>query len=569
MSRTSESLRTHVHSLIRAGETNKSIAERLKMARSTVAAIRATAPFSAENQTGSANIPPGNYGADQPPPADSPREFRAGYHDRTFRSFAAPLLFEGWSLERVRNAVVLHDQGFFLESSMLAIVVSRFGPVFAALSQAIAPALALPRHVRGGQRGLGRMLRDEVEAQLAPRGGLLPSPYFPPTLWGSTALDLRLMGFAIFQHVYGDPDPDTMVRPVYTRRWPTWATQYYRYRRTFVALTTEGPIDIINGDGKFTLIADTEEPHFDGAIRALGIEAIDGALAKEARANYIDRYGNPKWVGIMPEKTAVRSPEGDAMFDAMETIQGPDGWGVIPHGADFKTAQMTAGQNAVFDSALDNVWKFVAAILLGSDGTMSPSTGVYSAPIFAGVRRDLIDRMLQAMVRAINMGHVDPWLDLNYRRSILEDRTGWIEPVLDIPLPDPDADARIKSLAERVSSLHKIVQEERAAGFVVTQDRVAALAAQLEVDEPMLAQMTAPTTIALAPTDVAKIVRVDEARASQGLPPIGDERGMLTIVEMEQQAVAKAAAEQAAAEAAAQNEKSATNEPTTQETATP
>ena len=88
--------------------------------------------------------------------------------------------------------------------------------------------------------------------------------------------------------------------------------------------------DIVNGDGKFTVLADTDAPHFDGAIRALALETLDGQLVKQARAAYVERYGNPKWVGIMPPNVAVNSPEGDAMFDALEELQGPDGMGVLP-----------------------------------------------------------------------------------------------------------------------------------------------------------------------------------------------------------------------------------------------
>lgn len=495
------------------------------------------APFGAAPQAGAPNVPPPAWNTDQAPPPPTPPSFRRGYHDRTFRAFSAPSVFEGWPIERIRNAVSLHDQGFFLESSMLGIVVSRFGPVFAALSQAIAPALALPRHVRGGSRGLSRVLRDEVEAQIAPSAGLMPSPYFPPTVWGSCAIDIRVSGFAVLQHAYGDEDPETGVRPIYTRRWPTWATQYQRYRRTFIALTNDGPVDIISGDGKFTLLADTEEPHFDGAIRALGLEVLDGTLVKQARSSYVDRYGNPKWVAFMPPKTAVNSDEGDDMFDAMEMIQGPNGWGVLPNGSDYRVAEMSSSQSTVFKDALDNVWQFCAAILLGSDGTLSKGAGVYTAPIFAGVRRDLIDRMLKAIVRGVNMGHVAPWLQFNFAQSIAS-ASGWIDPVLDIPLPDPDADARIKSYSERAAALIAQVKSEREAGFVITQERVNDLAEQFDVEPPTLAAADAApvTRLELAPTDVAKVVRVDEARASQGLPPIGDDRGKLTIVELDAQA---------------------------------
>lgn len=436
---------------------------------------------------------------------------------------SAPLTVEGWSIERIRNAIALHDQGFFLESSMLAVIISRFGPVFAALSQAIAPALALPRYVNGGTRGLSRLLREEVEADLAPRKGLMPSQYFPPTLWGSMSLDLVQSGFSVLQHVFGDEDDETGVRPLYTRRWPTWATQYYPYRRTYVAITTEGPIDIVSGDGKFTIVGDTETPHLNGAIRAAGLEVLDGTLAKQARASYIDRYGNPKWIGIMPDKTPVHGPEGDAMFDAMETIQGPDGWGVIPHGADYKTAQMTSAQGSVFKDALDNIWQYIAAIYLGSDGTMSKgSEGVYTAPVFAGVRRDIVDRMLKSEVRGANQGHVRTYLVFNYAASIAA-APSFVEPVLDIPLPDPDADARIKSYAERSAALVTQIKLERENGFPPTQERVEQLAKAFDVDAPTLGSIGPISDVALSLKQIAP----DEYRATLGLGPMPNSIGTL------------------------------------------
>ena len=487
---------------------------------------------------GRADIPPPAWGADQPVPPPTPLRWREGYHDRTFRAYSAPLAFEGWSVERMRNAIAVHDNGVFLESSLLALTSLRFGPVIAAMSQRIAPILSLPRHIRGGLRGVSRILAAEVEAQLVPRAGLLPSPYFPETIWGSVAADRALMGFAVLQHTYGEPDPETGVRPVYTRRWPTWAVQYYRYRRTYVAVTNEGPIDIVSGDGKFTLIADEEEPHFSGAIRALGVEVLDGMLAKQARAHYIDLYGNPKLVGTMPTGTGVRTPEGDDFFHALQDVRNPDGIMVLPAGAKLDFVKLSGETSGVFKDALESVWAYVAAIILGSDGTLSRGTGVYSAPIFAGVRRDLIARDLASVVRAANQGHVYPWLSFNFAQTIIAAKSAgeWTEPVLDIPLPDPDADARVKSQADRLAALVAQMQAERAAGCDVTQERIEQLAAAFDVvSPPVLAPKAAvpAARLDLAPTDLARVVRVDEARASQGLAPIGDDRGALTIGELE------------------------------------
>lgn len=491
-----------------------------------------TAPFGPPLSSGQANTPPPAWSADQPPPPPAVVEFRPGYHDHTYRSFASPLNFDGWTVERIRNAIAIHDMGFFLESYRLTVALRRFGPVFTALAQAIAPVLGLPRVVTGGTRGLSRMLAAEIEAQIAPRSGLLPSPYFPPTLWGSAALDVRMMGFAVLQHVYGDADPEDGVRPLYTRRWPTWAVTYYPTRRTFTAMTDSGPVDIITGDGKFSLLADSEEPHHDGAVRALGLEVLAGVLADQALASYIDRYGNPKLWGTMPPNVAVHSPEGQAFLEAAATIRGPNGYGILPHGSVLAWAQLSASQSAMFKEANEKITARCAGILLGSDGTITSGTGgVYQSPYFWGVRRDIVARLIGAIVRGINAGHVKPYLDLNYAASIEETRA-WVEPVLSIPLPDPDADARQASVAERTLKRTEIIGAERAAGLDVTQERVDQISAELGLESVALAALDrAAVPLDIAPTDLAKTVR--EVRASRGLPPLGDARDDLLLAQLD------------------------------------
>lgn len=457
-------------------------AERFASAPAPVVA----SPF-APGQQLPARVPPPAWSTDQPPPPPERPAFVAGYHDHTFQSFSAPLSFDGWGVERIRAAISQHRQGLFLESSTLAVSILGFAPVLAALGQAVAPALHLDRHIRGGSRGLARLVAAELEDQLVPRAGLLPSPYFPPTLWGSIAIDLRLPGFAVLQHVDGDPDPATGVRSRYTRRWPTWATQYYRYRRTFVALTTDGPVDILN-DGKFTLIADEEEPHLTGAIAALGEEVLSGQSTRRARDSWIDCYGHPKWVGVMPEKIAPISPEGDAFVAAISTMMGPQGFGALPHGSEVDTVGLNGEASGSFREALDNVIIHIAMALLGSDGTIRAggegAAGPYRSPMFQGVRRDLVARMLAAMVRGVNQGHIAPYCDFNYSSGIeaARARGQWVDPVLDIPLPDPDADARMKSYADRSKARAEIIQSDRAAGIAVTPDRLSKLTAALDLD---------------------------------------------------------------------------------------
>src|SRR5512133_2093336 len=444
----------------------------------------ASGPFNGQQPV--ANVPKYECRNDQPAPPQY-RPFDPGYHGRSFRSFSAPLAFDGWDLDRVRGALSLHRIGNFLESSTLALIVMGFPPIMTALSQRIYPILSLPRHVRAGSRGFSRVLGLDIEQQLTPRAGLYPSNVFPSTLFGATAIDLAMMGFCVWQHVFGDPDPDTGIRPLYTRRWPTWAVQYYRWRRTYVAITDSGPVDICD-DGKFTLVAAQEEPHFFGASLALAEEALDGTCTRNARASWIDRYGSPKWVATMPQGTGSDSPEGRAMMDALYMLRGPDGYGVLPYGASLDVKSLSASQSTVLNDALASNWRNVASVLLGSDGTVSQGTGVYSSPLFKYVARGVVDKDLQTILRGVNGGHIGTYCRYNFAATIEESRGEWIQPVADIPLPDPDADARIASYATRVKSFHEIVKLKSENGCVIDDERIRQLASSLEIDPPTLAE---------------------------------------------------------------------------------
>jgi plasmid stability protein len=94
-----------------------------------------------------------------------------------------------------------------------------------------------------------------------------------------------------------------------------------------------------------------------------------------------------------------------------------------------------------------------------------------------------------------------------------------------------------------------------AQGLRPTEDAVRKIveAAGIELED-VPQDVAQPRRIDLAPTDIAKVVRVSEARASQGLPPMGDERDELTITEMSEGAAADAETEVVEAEADADAE---------------
>jgi hypothetical protein len=489
---------------------------------------------------------------DQPPPPPSSFTFTPGYSDNVYQQFMAPQAYEGWDLARINAAVALMRLGTFVEASNLLVAILGFAPVLSALYQAVAPILALRRHVHGGDKGIARDVAELVEEMLTPRSGLLPSRYFAPELWGTLAIYLRMYGFAVLQHVDGDVDPATGIRMRFTRIWEPWAVQLYRSPRKRIAWTSQGDIEIKN-DGKFTFVADENEPHFGGALVALGEEAFGGKLTQAQRSNWLDFFGDPKLFATLPEKVATGSDAGVAFRTAVERIYGPAGRGVLPFGSTLAAVSISGEGSQAFRDALTDRIIHIFMVLTGSAGTIGSGAPTGAGPYqpqkggFWNVRHDLIARPTVAIVRGINQGHVAPFTDYNFAdaKSGAKRAGTWVDPVLEIPIVSPDRDERIDGEIRRYKALTEQVKAEKEAGGVVNQDRVNDLGKTFDVKPFTLSADTAPAArLDLAPTDIAKVVTGKEARASRGLPPFGDERDDMTIAELDALSKSKAAGDE-------------------------
>lgn len=496
-------------------------------------------PFGGRPQDqGPAKIPPANYASDQPaapPPGGTP--FEPGYHDHTFiTAVPTPISYGGITLDLARSYLEQHDAGVnFYGSAVLAVAMTRFPEVYSALGVRCAPSIALPRQILGGSRGLGRIVREETEAAICPPQSR-PSPYFPPVLWGSIQIDLAMQGFFVLQHVYGKPNARG-IRRMWSRRWPTWAVWYNAYRKTYIALTTEGPVDILN-DGKFTLGGKSDIPHLQGALRPLIMPVFDGSQVVQARAGWIDKYSDPKWLGYMPEGQGPRTPEGKAFYEAMRAMQAPGGVGAFPSGSNVKIEGLSAEASACFKEALDSDVTFVDKVLTGLD--TSAGGGVYKPIAFWGILHSTVGDDIAATVRSVNVA-IEHETEFNYGDSLApKDR-----PALSIPLPDPEADARFDAAAKRQRAYSDQLVADRTAGIVVDKDRNDLLASKLGAEAGVLAEKSSSPKppIDAAPTDVVKVFTVDEVRASRGYDSIGGDRGSLTIPELDARSAATPATE--------------------------
>ncbi len=501
-------------------------AEREAWSSAPAPLVRSQQPGPPFAPQGPAQSPPINWGQDQPPPPPTQFVFVPGYSDHVYQQFFAPIAFEGWDLERIRNAVALHRLGYFIESAALMIAIMGFAPVLAALQQAVAPIMSLPKHVHGGPRGLAKLVAAEVREQLL-SDDLMPSPYLPPTVWGQMAIYLRMMGFCVLQHIDGDPDPETGIRPRYTRIWEPWAVIRYRTPRKDIAVTTKGTVEIKN-DGKFTMIETHQEGHLFGAIVALGEETIAGKITQQQRLSWLDFFGKAKLYGTMPEKVAVDSEAGKAFLAAVTTIFGPDGHGVLPFGAKLEALSISGEGSGAFKEALVDHIIHIYMVLTGSAGTIGSGSATGAGPYQAqkggvwNVRHDLIALPVTAMARGINQGHVAPYCDENYAEAIARaKRAGtWKYPIYEVPLPAPDRDERIKGEIDRDKAFVEQLVRIREAGGIVDQATVDKRAALYEVESIQLADATPEAGEIYQYHIENKIVAPDQVLERLGLPPM-------------------------------------------------
>lgn len=385
----------------------------------------------------------------------------------------------GWTVERARRAIELHDnQGCFHESYAASEKVTQWSRIFGALEQRIAPTLRLPRAVEGAMEGLDGLVRKEAEELFVGEERELGSAF--PSLAGTVRLH-AMMGFCWWQTSWrASPDASTVVPK--TEIWPVSATRWDQARRTWVALTQEeGAVDIDPEDPRWTLVADGDRPWLSGAIRPISPEYMEAMFSKDDRADYADQHGRPKPVGILPDGISVEDEVGQAAQQAMEQFREPEASAIFPHGMNVQQFPPSAEVAALFKDIIEDDAAGVAIALLGTDGTMSKGTGgVYSSPIFSGVAEARVAADVTVVKRAAQQV-IARWRARNYPTAATPKATIW--------MPDSDRDMRTKSLAERLLLLHKIIDVEAANGFTVTQGRVNDLAKRLDVPPPTVASM--------------------------------------------------------------------------------
>lgn len=455
-----------------------------------------------------------------------------------------PALFS-WSLEVIREARDAQMLGQFRLPVHLARAMRTDDALYTAYHNRIAPQAAIEALLvpASGARG------ERVKARAA------SSCIIPRNVLAGINGTLANHGVAIGYNQQEVNDEGTRIDFRLTE-WPLEFIRWDRAHECFRARTRDGGSEefVTHGDGRWIVFRKFDDDPWTQEACVLPAAILwyahmsgirDWALASTS-------HGQAKIIGELPAGVTLQTKDGKLTAEAQailsmlqDIVSGESGAAVRPSGAktDFLANGSTAWQ--VFKELIENREKAAARIYQGTDATLGAQGGAPGVDIAAlfNVATTKIQGDFRAIQEGLRTGLLEPWTAINYGDSTYA-------PSLVYQLPDTETNEQVAQIDKRRAAFAARLKEMREAGMLIDQAFVNKLALEYRIDPPTLAPVASVSVpLALAPTDVAKVVRVDEVRGSQGLQPMGDERGKLTIPELDALAKSQTAAATAQAQA--------------------
>ncbi len=457
-----------------------------------------------------------------------------------------------WSLEKIRAARDAQMRGDFALPVRLAEAMRTDDALYTAYHNRIAPQSAVATKLVPCANARGEAVAKKAAAScFVSRGTIV-----------GIAGTLANHGIAIGYNIREPSDDGTRV----DLRHIEWPLEFVRWNPSTEQLETTvknggASVPIVHADGYWVVYRKTDVLPWTQEAALLPASMIWGAhayaLADWAGAS--KSHGLAKIVGELPsgvslqEKLAdgsiVLNGEATAFLQMIQdVVSGEAQAAVRPAGSKLDVLANTSTMYQIFSELITDRKKAAAFVYLGTDaflGAAGGAPGVDISSLF-GVSSTKVQGDFEAIEQGLNTGFYPVWTAINCGDSRYSPRIEYL-------IPDPDAKAKSEENAAKRTRLATAIKELKDTGMVVDQDTVNALAAEMGVNPaPILAAGDSKAVpIPLAPTDIAKIVRVGPALRSIGLETFGDERDGMTITELDEANKAKAAVAQAQGEAVA------------------
>lgn len=445
----------------------------------------------------------------KPPKKSLPSTFDTSYLAHVYTSPTDVTGFYAWDLGRIRRAREAHMRGEFYQSARLAEAMKTDPAIFASLLNRIAPSMGLERVISTSLIKPSKRIRNEAAVAFGKA-----SPSLSLAALADAFEGVAMMGVQVLQNRWEVRDDGSRV-DVFIEPWPMDTVMLDPTRKQLVAITTEGPVDIVHGDGKWVVASlHHDKPWLWGAIVPLAMLWPDRAYGTRDRSQNAEAHGQGKPVGTLPKDVLLDSQEGKQFAAVIRRLNQARSGLIKPYGSELEYLESSSQAWQIFKEIISSDNSDIAKVLLGQDGTVNNSGGNYiKSDVLFGVRNDIVEGDLRAMQYAINTGVLRPWTSINFGDP---DQA----PTIEWPMPDADEDARVESLGKRTAAFNQAVRDYRANGFVVDQSFIDELAEKHSVIAPVLAE-SAPTRTEISAYEVdGGVFTINELRVRKGLPEV-------------------------------------------------
>jgi uncharacterized protein DUF935 len=423
-----------------------------------------------------------------------------------------------WSVSSVRQALQDHQFGSFAQSSLLVESVLADDRVHATLGAVSSAMFSRPvEHTPAVGEGIDPAKAEEV---------CLAWERVWPCIVDNGSCDTlirwrKMMGFSLAEILWNTEED------IWVPQLKFFHPLYLLYRldlRAYVAVTLDGQELVEPGAGKWFL--HTPFGRYRGwqlgAVRAIAPLWLTRSFALRDWARYSEVHGLP----MLKAKVPVGGDEGEKeRFTNSLKGLGQESVFMLPQGVDehqnYDLELLEAKDSSweAFRALIDQCDMSIVLALMHQNLMTEMKEGSNAAARqHADVRQEEVAFIEKTFMNDLYEQVIRPWALFNFGDPDLAPRSRYqIEPTEDRAVV---ADILVK-IATAVDLLHRT-------GAKVD---VQALAAEFDIE--LVTADAAVAQLALAPTDIAKVVRVDEARAAEGLGPIGDDRGEKLISELE------------------------------------
>lgn len=317
-----------------------------------------------------------------------------------------------FSMSDIRSALDAHMIGNFFQSAQLSDAMTGDDRVASVLGTRVKGLLGLPFNVRVRTKRKGDDKAHDV-AKFIKRAWKRMVPRAQAAMflqWGI------MMGFALAEIVWRYRGGFWMPT---IRTWHPQLT-YYRYdTRAFYAVTLDGPVRVVPGDGKWILYA----PHGDyrgwihGSVRTCAVPWRYRGFGWRDWARHCEKHGKP-WVKLI---TPLNSNDADknrffnsflAMGDET-TIQTP----VVDQDNRFDVELMEAQHPAaeVFAKFVERCDTLISCAMLGQNLTTEVQGGSYAAATVHGqIRQDFLEADAYTLGECLQQQIVRPFCAYNF-----------------------------------------------------------------------------------------------------------------------------------------------------------